>query len=152
MTSPGDDSRTELAWREIVENYGERASYDSSSDDDPAPDALPAPRDREPAADGVPTSADDAEVEPRERAIAKVDRFRPRRRPHSRSPAPGSAALAWAGIFVAPLIALVIGLLSIYVPPLVGWVLVAWIVGGFGYLVLEMPKSPRDPWDDGSRI
>ena len=50
------------------------------------------------------------------------------------------------------LIAAVIGLLSIYVHPLVGWVLVGWFVGGFAYLVLEMPKSPRDPWDDGSRI
>jgi hypothetical protein len=29
---------------------------------------------------------------------------------------------------------------------------VAWFVGGFGYLVHEMPRSPRDPWDDGSRI
>ena len=28
----------------------------------------------------------------------------------------------------------------------------AWLVGSFGYLVLVMPRSPRDPWDDGSRI
>ena len=27
-----------------------------------------------------------------------------------------------------------------------------WFVGGFAYLVREMPRSPRDPWDDGSRI
>jgi hypothetical protein len=60
--------------------------------------------------------------------------------------------VAWAGIFVAPLIALVVGLLSVYVPPLVSWALVAWFVGGFGYLVRDMPRSPRDPWDDGSRV
>jgi hypothetical protein len=53
---------------------------------------------------------------------------------------------------VAPVIALVIGLLSIYVQPLVGWALVGWFVGGFAYLVFVMPKAPRDPWDDGSRI
>ena len=76
------------------------------------------------------------------------------RLPRRRSPprAPGSAALAWAGIFVAPALALVIGLFSIYVAPLVGWALVAWFVGGFGYLVFVMPRAPRDPWDDGSRI
>ena len=28
MTTPGDESRTELAWREIVEHYGERPSLD----------------------------------------------------------------------------------------------------------------------------
>ena len=30
--------------------------------------------------------------------------------------------------------------------------LVAWFVVGFGYLVRHMPRSPREPWDDGSRI
>ena len=60
--------------------------------------------------------------------------------------------MAWTGIFVAPALALLIGLLSIYVHPLVGWALVAWFVGGFLYLVREMPRSPRDPWDDGSRV
>jgi hypothetical protein len=59
--------------------------------------------------------------------------------------------VAWAGIFVPPVLALVIGLLSIYVHPLFGWALVVWFVGGFLYLVREMPRG-RDPWDDGSRI
>ena len=45
-----------------------------------------------------------------------------------------------------------IGLFSIYVAPIIGWALVGWFVGGFGYLVRHMPRSPRDPWDDGSRI
>lgn len=41
---------------------------------------------------------------------------------------------------------------SLGLPNLVGWLLVVWFVGGFLYLVREMPRSPRDPWDDGSRI
>jgi hypothetical protein len=60
--------------------------------------------------------------------------------------------VAWAGILVAPALALLISLLSVYVTPLVGWSLVVWFVGGFVYLVRVMPRSPRDPWDDGSRI
>ena len=50
------------------------------------------------------------------------------------------------------MLALVVGLFSFGLPGLVGWALVAWFVGGFLYLVREMPRAPRDPWDDGSRI
>ena len=53
---------------------------------------------------------------------------------------------------MAPVLALLIALFSIYVNPLFGWLLVLWFVGGFLYLVLEMPRSPREPWDDGSRV
>ena len=88
----------------------------------------------------------------REQAIAESERFKPPPAPPLPLPRTWERGLAWAGIFVAPVIALVIGLLSIYVHPLVGWALVAWFVGGFGYLVFVMPKAPRDPWDDGSRI
>jgi hypothetical protein len=159
VSRPEDESRTELAWREIVENYGERAVLDDSpaSSDESANAAVESSPD---AAEGVSGSStdlpehlrDDDEVERREQAVAEAERFRPPPAPPFPVPRTWQRGLAWAGIFVAPLIALVIGLLSIYVNPLVGWVLVGWFVGGFAYLVLEMPKSPRDPWDDGSRI
>ena len=161
MSRPEDESRTELAWREIVQNYGERPVLDdpSTSSEETAPTpAVPAAG----SSPGSPSTdlpddlpddlVDDDEVERREQAIAEAERFRPPAAPPFPVPRTWQRGLAWAGIFVAPLIALVIGLLSIYVHPLVGWALVGWFVGGFGYLVLDMPKAPRDPWDDGSRI
>lgn len=153
MSRPEDESRTELAWREIVENYGERPVLDdaSTSSEEPAE-----------ATSGTPSTSsstdlpehlrDDDEVERREQAIAESERFKPPPAPPFPVPRTWERGLAWAGIFVAPVIALVIGLLSIYVHPLVGWALVGWFVGGFAYLVFVMPKAPRDPWDDGSRI
>lgn len=157
VSRPEDESRTELAWREIVENFGERAILDDSPSSSEEP-----PSDVKDAAPGAPATLsttdlpehlrDDDEVERREQAIAESERFKPPPAPPLPVPRTWERGLAWAGIFVAPVIALVIGLLSIYVHPLVGWALVGWFVGGFAYLVFVMPKAPRDPWDDGSRI
>jgi hypothetical protein len=60
--------------------------------------------------------------------------------------------IAWAGVVGAPLLLLVSLLFSIGLPSWVGYLMVAWFVGGFCYLVARMPKEPRDPWDDGSRV
>ena len=147
MTTPGDESRTELAWREIVEHYGERPVLDD--DGHPRRRAAPAEpvprRERRARTTRTPTSTPTTTSRPPSGSG---------RLPRRRSPTPRTwqRGVAWAGIFVAPALALVIGLFSIYVAPLVGWALVAWFVGGFGYLVRVMPRSPRDPWDDGSRI
>lgn len=155
MTTPGDESRTELAWREIVDNYGERVVLpdEGSSDSSPTsavPDAE-APRGGDVDARLPDDLVDEDEVEVRDRAIAEAERFRPPTPPPFPVPRTWQRGLAWAGIFVTPLLALVIALFSLWVTPLVGWVLVAWFVGGFAYLVHEMPRG-RDPWDDGSRV
>jgi hypothetical protein len=151
VTRPEDESRTELAWREIVEHYGERPVLDDAASRRDADDAMAA--EEAGAREPLPADlADDDEVEAREEAIAAAERFRPPPPPPFPRPRTWQRGLAWSGIFVAPALALLIGLLSIYVVPLVGWLLVAWFVGGFLYLVLEMPRAPRDPWDDGSRI
>ncbi|NPC43554.1 hypothetical protein [Nocardioides sp. zg-1230] len=157
MSRPEDESRTELAWREIVENYGERPVLDDAPTS--SGESATAAEDAPPAAPSASSSTDlpehlrdDDEVERREQAIAESERFKPPPAPPFPVPRTWERGLAWAGIFVAPVIALVIGLLSIYVHPLVGWALVGWFVGGFAYLVFVMPKAPRDPWDDGSRI
>jgi hypothetical protein len=157
VSRPEDESRTELAWREIVENFGERAVLDdpSPSSEAPATTSDDAPSDApasQSSTDLPERLRDDDEVERREQAIAESERFKPPPAPPLPVPRTWERGLAWAGIFVAPVIALVIGLLSIYVHPLVGWALVGWFVGGFAYLVFVMPKAPRDPWDDGSRI
>jgi hypothetical protein len=151
VTTPGDESRTELAWREIVENYGERPVL---RDDEPSPTHSDASGDgeirgSEPRPDHL---VDDDEVEIREQAIVASERFRPPAPPPFPRPRTWQRGVAWSGIFVAPVLALLIGLTSVYVHPLFGWALVVWFVGGFLFLVREMPKAPRDPWDDGSRI
>jgi hypothetical protein len=140
VTTPGDESRTELAWREIVEHYGERPVLDEDARQAPRPAPEPVEHD-EPE-----DTADDADDVP------AVDRFRPPPPPPFPTPRTWQRGVAWAGILLTPALALVIGLFSIHVAPLVGWALVAWFVGGFGYLVRHMPRAPREPWDDGSRI
>jgi hypothetical protein len=145
VSTPGDESRTELAWREIVEHYGDRPVLDDDTR------LVSAPVDRDPAEHDE--RADDGQDEEAEvDTLPAVDRFQPPPPPPFPTPRTWQRGVAWAGIFLAPALALVIGLLSIYVAPLVGWALVAWFVGGFGYLVFVMPRAPRDPWDDGSRI
>lgn len=163
MSRPEDESRTELAWREIVQNYGERpvlddetgptgepaaSSDDAPSGDDPAGPAEPA----DPAAGLPPHLVDDDPVERREQAVTEAERFRPPPPPPLPVPRTWQRGVAWAGVFVAPVIALLIGLLSVYVHPVVGWALIGWFVGGFAYLVRQMPRTKGDPWDDGSRV
>jgi hypothetical protein len=148
VTTPGDESRTELAWREIVEHYGERPALDDKEPTGADDGAALAADVSEPE----PLTEDVAETDEVEDEVPEVERFQPPAAPPFPRPRTWQRGLAWAGIFVAPALALLIGLLSVYVPALVGWVLVLWFVGGFLYLVREMPRAPRDPWDDGSRI
>lgn len=176
VTTPGDESRTELAWREIVEHYGERAVLpDDTTAREAGDEAGTGPVDAAPTAhpdkldttDGldegldVPLAAaahhaahhDVEDVDERDAHddVPEAERFHPPAAPPFPRPRTWQRGLAWAGLFVAPVLALVIGLSSLWLPPLFGWALVAWFVGGFLYLVREMPRS-RDPWDDGSRI
>jgi hypothetical protein len=51
---------------------------------------------------------------------------------------------------VSPLLLLVATVLRIHVPTVVAWLLVCGFLGGFGYLVSQMPRGPRDPFDDGA--
>ncbi|HEV2797579.1 MAG TPA: hypothetical protein VGV65_08145 [Nocardioides sp.] len=148
MTTPGDESRTELAWREIVEHYGERPVLDEDARQ--APPAAAEPRADEPDESDESDAPEDATDDTDD--VPAVERFQPPAPPPFPTPRTWQRGVAWAGVFLAPALALVIGLSSIYVPPIVGWALVAWFVGGFGYLVRHMPRAPRDPWDDGSRI
>lgn len=141
VTSPGDDSRTELAWREIVENFGERASLASEAED-------PAPAAPEPTTYDVDDEPDEDPVDD----IAEVDRFTPPVAPPVPLPRTWQRGVAWGGIVVAPALALLVAVFSLYLPPIFGWALVAWMVGGFLYLIFDMPSTPRDPWDNGSRV
>lgn len=147
VTSAGDDSRTELAWRQIVDNYGERASLPAD-----ATDAAPAPAAPEQAASGSEYDVDDEPDEDPIDEIAEVDRFQPPVAPPIPLPRTWQRGVAWGGIFVAPALALLIAVFSLRPPQIFGWALVGWLVGGFAYLIFDMPRTPRDPWDNGSRI
>ena len=158
MTRPDDESQTDSAWREIVANYGERARLDP--DDHAAvegpltvgqePPAY-APGELEQAAEdasqGGPDSPEDADAD-----VPEVERFQPPDPPPVALPSTWQRRVAWAGVFVAPVLALLLAVLQVYVAPIIGWGLVGWFVGGFLYLVATMSRTPREPWDDGSRI
>ena len=158
MTRPDDESQTDSAWREIVANYGERARLDP---EDHAAVEGPLTVDREPPA-YAPGELDQAAEDARRGGgqddpedaddIPEVERFRPPEPPPVTLPSSWQRRVAWAGVFVAPVVALLLAVLQVYVAPIIGWGLVAWFVGGFLYLVATMSRTPREPWDDGSRI
>lgn len=151
------------AWRAIVENFGERADLD---DGEPAPghderarpegpegaegpdEDLVRPARPEPGAAAEPTPEPTPEPAP---PVDDEDRFVPPDPGPLPVPAP-DRGIAWIGVFGAPVVLLVSLLVGIDLPRWVGWLMVAWFVGGFVYLVRQMPHEPRDPWDDGSRI
>ena len=126
------------AWRAIVENYGERAELDEPpyAEDADAPAGAEAD---DPWANGTPPVEEDEE------------RFVPPPPPPLPRLAP-DRLVAWAGVLGSPVVLLVALIFSIPLPSVVGYLLVAAFVGGFIYLVLKMPRGPRDPWDDGAQI
>ncbi|TIC88675.1 hypothetical protein E8D34_03095 [Nocardioides sp. GY 10113] len=155
----GTDGRAEdAAWREIVENYGERATLDPtedlparSADQTPQPersgDHPSAPPRDETRADDDETARGPAE-EPQE---DREDRFVPPEPPPVPIPSPDRLA-AWVGVLGSPATLLVCLIAGIAIPTWLGWLMVAGFIGGFCYLVLKMPGSPRDPWDDGAQV
>ena len=133
MTRQDDD-----AWRSIVENYGERADIDPSSsgtEPETAYDDGHDPDDRD-----VHDDWDDPD-----------DRFVPPPPPPLPHPTP-VRLLAWIGVFGAPAVLLVTMVLALPLPLLLEKGLVGYFVVGFLYLVFNMERGPRDPFDDGARV
>ncbi len=60
--------------------------------------------------------------------------------------------IAWVGVFGAPAVLLTALVLGLHISAWIGYLLVASFVGGFIYLVAQMPRGPRDPFDDGARL
>ena len=65
---------------------------------------------------------------------------------------PRDRLIAWLGVLVSPVLLLVTAIFRVPLPSIVAWLLVCAFLGGFGYLVAQMPRGPRDPFDDGSRL
>lgn len=154
VSRPDDESHTDSAWREIVENYGERARLDADDRPGTGPASDPVHddpvHDPAPASYGTPDEPDEDDDVADE--IAEVDRFTPPEPPPVPLPRTWQRQVAWAGVLVAPLLALLLALLRVQLPPVLGGGLVGWFVGGFLYLVATMSRTPREPWDDGSRV
>jgi hypothetical protein len=135
-------SKDDDAWRAIIDNYGDRPEIeveDTAPPEDPEPELRRAP---EPVAswdDDFPDSD------------WSTERFVPPPPPPLPTPTT-DRLIAWAGVFGSPLILLVCLLFGIDLPQVVGYLLVAGFVGGFLYLVIQMPRGPRDPDDDGAQV
>ena len=130
----GAGRNDDAAWREIVANYGDRPAVD--------PDAVPAPQPAE-QGDAYPELAT-GETFLEERFVPPPPPPLPR--------LPFDRLLAWSGVFVSPLILLVATVFQVHLPTIVAWLLIGGFLGGFGYLVAQMPRGPRDPYDDGARL
>jgi hypothetical protein len=117
-------------WRSIVANYGDRPEL--ADDDAPAP---------------APPTAYAA----KEEDAAVEERFVPP--PPPPLPRPENKRLvAWLGLFAVPTVLLACLVTGVRLPSLAAFAMVAWFVGGFTYLVLTMPRGPRDPGDDGAVV
>ncbi|GAB3265960.1 hypothetical protein [Nocardioides dilutus] len=130
-------SNEDEAWRAIVENYGERAELDPG-------EAVVAEPASHPQADASAEPAELSSAHGEERFVPPP----PPPLPH----VPPDRLLAWTGLFGAPSVLLTALVLGIGLPSLVGYLLVASFIGGFVYLVLQMPRGPHDPYDDGARL
>jgi hypothetical protein len=127
------------AWRSIVDNYGDRAEL--GADETP----VAPPRDE---ADEV--AGDDGGRDDEVRGYDD-DAFVPPPPPPLPYVAP-DRLVAWTGVFGSPAVLLVAVVLGLHLPSWLGYLLVAWFIGGFVYLVNRMPRGPRDPGDDGARL
>ncbi len=150
------------AWQAIVENYGDRPQVPdevATSDDLSAaghtewPDQSsdqPTDQSSDQATGQAPRSPDEGTWGPGLQGLDE-DRFVPPEPPPLPRPS-RDRAIAWAGLFGSPAVLLLCLVLGISLPRLVAYGLVAGFVGGFCYLVWQMPRGPRDPYDDGAVV
>jgi hypothetical protein len=128
-------------WQEIVANYGDRPVLEN--------DTEPAPPITAPTPDPAPMSAEPFEVVDRDEWLDES--FVPPA-PPPLPRVPKDRLAAWTGVFASPILLLLATVLQIHLPTMVAWLLVCSFLGGFGYLVAQMPRGPRDPFDDGARL
>jgi hypothetical protein len=129
----------ELAWREIVDHYGERPDLhvDSGTPDDSVADG---PALDEPAAD--------APYEPFQLELYD-ETFTPPPLPPPAHVSP-ERRVAWVGLIVSPILLVLLNLIDYSLPGILTGGLVIAFIASFGYLVATM--APRDPDDDGARV
>lgn len=126
-STSGDDA----AWRDIVANYGDRPVFEAEVQPEPAP--APEPDEHPELVESA--WAEERYVPPPPPPLPRVSRDR---------------MAAWLGVLGAPVALLVAAIFRLPLPDIVPWLLVGAFLGGFGYLVAQMPRGPRDPFDDGA--
>jgi hypothetical protein len=138
---PADRARAkaeELAWREIVDHYGDRPDVDGLTE-------LTTPL--EPPA---------ADPEPDEGAVAEPFRIELDDETFTPPPLPPPPVIsperrvAWVGLVASPILLVLIQVLDYSLPGIISIGLVVAFIASFGYLVATM--TPRDPDDDGARV
>jgi hypothetical protein len=142
---PADRARAEaeeLAWREIVDHYGDRPDVDGLTElttplEPPAADA-----------DAEPDNAPDNVAEPF-RIELDDETFTPPPLPPPPVISPERRA-AWVGLVASPVLLVLIQVLDYSLPGIISIGLVVAFIASFGYLVATM--APRDPDDDGARV
>lgn len=143
MSRPEDDARRaddDAAWRDIVDSYGERPEFPDLDEVATAEPEQP----REAVPFELAEAMDAATWEDEGHFVPPVPPPVPRPQ--------GLRALAWFGLFGVPTLMLVL-LVAHYTPPSpIGLLMIAWFVGGFGYLVATMggAEDPDRGWDDGA--
>jgi hypothetical protein len=125
------------AWRTIVENYGDRVQL--APDEEPPAQAW--------ATAATTAALDEGAVDP----TYAEDRFVPPAPPPLPHTTPDRYA-AWAGVLGAPVMLVLALLVGVQLPTWLAGLMVVGFVGGFVYLVFQMPRGPRDPGDDGARL
>jgi hypothetical protein len=141
----GADEAEERAWRAIVENYGDRAEIDE-------PPTAPPPASAAPFGGRFgDLHAFPSEDEDEPFVADEEEGFTPPEPPPLPRVEP-DRMLAWVGVLGSPVVLLCALIFSIGLPAWLGYLLVAGFVGGFLYLVVKMPREPRDPWDDGAQV
>jgi len=135
-------SKDDETWKAIVDNYGDRVEIESEEIDTPVELAS------EPRSVSEPEASWD---DPYPDSDWSSDRFVPPTPPPLPTPTT-DRLIAWSGVFGSPVVLLVCLVFGIDLPQLVAYLLVASFVGGFLYLVVQMPRGPRDPDDDGAQL
>lgn len=65
---------------------------------------------------------------------------------------PTGRRVAWAAVAGVPVVFFGAALTGRTIPGAVAALLAAALAAAFVYLVVSLPREPRDPWDDGSRV
>ncbi len=137
MVNKDDD-----VWRAIIDNYGDRPELGGDEVEPPVETQPESRRSIEPTAGWDEEFVD---------TDWSTDRFVPPPPPPLPTPTTDRLA-AWLGVFGSPAVLLVCLVFGIDLPQLLAYLLVAAFVGGFLYLVIQMPRGPRDPNDDGAKL